>query len=317
IQYGDKENDFLYSNSSGKFHISFQKAKELRLQIHHISYHEQEKIISVGDKQLIILLEPKVNELDEVEVTFTFVNALLDKAVFNTKRKLLTGQYVSYLGHVIQTEESNKETKECYYKYFSYLKTVQPKREKISYKFFLTALKHVQSIPKHPKSLFLRDGKGLNLWFHAVKMNNKTGKEDIVNYAEFENDSLLVLTAVSKKDGRKKIFYINKSDTTLHSYSVYYEADSYKNQGLYKFRDKDVHYSVRFGCIDGKYFMSHVNAYFLEECIFNDKKRENIVTFLEINHLEISKKKYDEIKKIEGNTRELFLIDSTTDETFW
>jgi hypothetical protein len=308
VRYGDAGGEFVYSDGQGKFSVPMQSQKKiLSLHIQRKGYEDKIHTVTDTQKELLILLEAKPVELQNVEVTYTFASTLLGKALYNTKSRLITGQDIFYCGHIIQAEETNDERQEAVFTYTANQKPFNLKKTRIPFVLRLIKRTNIQTIPNKPASVLLRVSE---IRFHLDEFDHKIDERLKVVYATSTDDSLFILTATSKnKNNRSTTFYINKADTTLSHYTVSSDyssdEDAWQSAGKYKHKRNMSQSHVRFARIKDAVFISSIDFFF--ELLLEGKDiHEKMIVNAEIKT--IAPQPTSKGEKIRNSSRELFKI---------
>jgi hypothetical protein len=308
VRYGDAGGEFVYSDRQGKFSIPMQPQKKIvSLHIQRKGYEDKIQTVTDRGKELLILLEKKPIELQNVEVTYTFANTLLEKALYNTKRRLITEQEIFYSGHVIQAEETHDERQESVFTYTTNLKPYNLRKVRIPFIFKLIKRTNIQTIPHKPASILLRK---TTIRFHLDEFDYKIKESLKVVYSTSTDDSLFILTATPKnRQNTSTTFYINKADTTLSYYAVYPNPESdenaWKSIGNYKYKRNKSQSHVRFDRIKDSFFISSTEFFF--EVILEGKNTyEKMIVQAEIKATDPQTIDKDKGEKIQNSSKELF-----------
>ncbi|MDH6309626.1 hypothetical protein M2451_001992 [Dysgonomonas sp. PFB1-18] len=316
IIYGTGKTETTTSNTKGLFWIPETANQPIQIQC--LGYEKTTILPLALKKQPVVELTLEPVSLAPVEINADAAKRLVEKAIYNTKSKMLTNKYLSYITHITESEQRTKEKRDFYFKYAALHKKRQPKKDEIPFSFWLIDIKHVNTLGDSAKSKILQDDTGISE-FHIQKITSNFDNR-YVTISPAENNTLIKLEAYPDKNSNspiKNTYYINASDTTIvsafaESIENRIENSQYRNIWLrkMKYRLLKMNSSISFSRHDDQIYLSKATYSFTHSFIVDDKE-EIITTTLDNNYINmLDSLDTKRLKSIKNNTKRLFRISS-------
>lgn len=321
IQYGNTADDYVYTNSKGRFSIPETSNPVVHIQC--IGYKARSVKLETIKLSGIIEIEVNPISLNAVVIGPNVADKMLEEAMLNTKKKLLSDQAVNYLLYCKQTKESDTLDNVLYLKYTSLLTKdalrKEMKKEKIPYELNLIDIKYLDKAPIAVAELFGAEYHASHLFTFGKSENNLTK----LSYTE---DSTLIQLQIEPLEGKdswaKGEILLNRKDMSVISISVesvdsILETQPYKKyfgngikivkkKGNYEFKD-----------IAGKYYMSKCNTFYKFESLDKYNRKDYMAYYFDAQTIGIESKKQFKRRKLSGYCQELFYLPNSTEREFW
>lgn len=315
IIYGAGKTETTTSNTKGQFWIP--EATNQPIQIQRIGYEKTTILPSVLKKQPVIELNLEPVSLAPVEINADAAKHLVEKAIYNTKSKMLTNKYLSYITHITESEHLSGEKRDFFFKYAAIQKKRQPNKKEIPFELRLIDIKHVDSLPDKPVSEILKVGIGRSEFHLHTLSNNFDSRYVTISYTE-DNSQIKLESYPSRGSYStiKNTYYINASDTTLRSV----QAESmesriekspylYNKFMKYKYKLLRMNSSINFEKTDDQYYYASAKYTYIYSFLMGDNE-EIIISYLDNKLIDI-KDEIGNYKKIDNNARKLYDIPTT------
>lgn len=158
-------------------------------------------------------------ELEAVFIDCIDANLLLEIAFNNTRNRLYTRDTLFYKGEIVQLDKNTNDRQELLVIYSSFIN--KEKNGKTKTKQQLLDLNHRIETKKTINSE-LSKNKKWSIDFSIDYTSYKFSEKFRIALSSSLNDSLFIVNYHKEEEGdHEYTFYINKSDTTLNSYSIY------------------------------------------------------------------------------------------------
>jgi len=204
------------TDANGKFLVPDQSDYTIRIQC--LGYETKTIKLSVLKNQAVVILNLSPFALAPVEISANAAQKLVQKAIYNTKNKMILNKYMTYITHILESEYLTNEKREFFFKYTALQKRRRPKDDIILFDFWLVNLRHIEFPPKEPESWIITQDNGLSQ-FHVHRITNNFDNR-YVTILSSDDDSVIKLESYpgsSSGSLLKNVYYINTVDTTLIS----------------------------------------------------------------------------------------------------
>ncbi|MDL2302852.1 carboxypeptidase-like regulatory domain-containing protein [Dysgonomonas sp. OttesenSCG-928-D17] len=312
IIYGTGKTETTTSNTKGLFWIPETANQPIQIQC--LGYEKTTILPLALKKHPVVELTLEPVSLAPVEINADAAKHLVEKAIYNTKNKMLTNKYLSYITHITESEHLSGEKRDFFFKYAAMQKKKQPNKKEIPFELRLIDIKHMDSLPDKPVSEILKVGIGRSEFHLHTLSNNFDYRYVTISYTE--DNSLIKLESYPSRGSYstiKNIYYINASDTTLRSV----QAESmesriakspYLNNKFMKYKYKllRMNSAINFEKTDDQYYYASATYTYIYSFLMGDKE-EIIISYLD-NKLIDMKDEIGDHKKIDNNARKLYDI---------
>ena len=311
IQNHNHSESSALTDESGSFSLKAFLSDTLNL--YRIGYESE--VIVCRDTVLNIKINPKDYILNEIVITYEEADEIYQKAFANLIIHYLPGP-VTYLWHgVFSEDDAGIRKTEAYTRFIATAN--RKKAKKIEFDLRLLDLNRIKNTAGF---------RSLDLPYYVDGLNSqKPPSNNTIIKINSEDDSLILLRYVNSKG---KIPYtrdiiINKADTVLLCMkSAHYEPEiTAKKWGIQFGTIYDICTNLDFlvkkrdagYCID-KY--EYKLSYYYTRRKSSERNYleiESVTTFVNTNNYPDPQK----LKKLDGGTKQLFKLESTTSEHFW
>lgn len=316
ITYGIGKTQAKTTDANGKFSIPGD-ASGYPIQVQCLGYETTSITMSALKKQKVIALKLSPFSLAPVEISADAAQRFVQKAIYNTKNKMVINKYLIYMTHINETEYLTKEKRDFYFKYAALQKKRKPKDDIIPVKLWLMNLRHIEIPPDTTQSFILKEKSGESQ-FHVHRITDNFDKR-YVTILSSDDESVIKLESYPSSTSTsplKNIYYINATDTTLISVQAEsiesriqkksYSWNHNNNRNL-KHKLLRMSSSIDFAR-DGEELYFSGSSYIYVYSYFIDDKEEIIISYMENKFMEMqdeldTKKKY---KGIINNAKELY-----------
>lgn len=320
VQYGSASRDYILTKDDGRYEIPLVGNEYIYFQC--FGYKSRSILKSELAKKPEIELELNPISLNPVIISPGLANELLEKAMVNTKKKLLTDQPVSYLLHFLRVETSNIFQNELYMEYTATLPKKELKKEmkqdRLPYELDLLQIRHLQKSDTPPSDLYGAEYHASHLFTFSDSKNNETK----LSYSPDSTIMLLDIEPLPGKNGwARGEVYINKKDMSISSIEIESVDSLLELQPYKKYKDKE--YKVvrktgnyQFKEINGKYYMTDCYTFY-RFCNVDEYGRKEYITYQCDVYTNGIPEKQRNRRKLSGFCQELFYFPDSTKRDFW
>lgn len=321
VQYGYTERDYTHTDIKGNFKIPYGSRDTILFQ--NIGYDTE--IISKDRLMQNGTVTMKMNSifLNPVIISANDADRLLDKAMLNTKKKLLVEQSVGYLLHFLQTKTTDTLENELYMTYATTLteKSLKKnlKKERVPYVFNVIEANRLQRSVVPTSELYGAEYHASHLFTFGKSKDNETTRA-------YSSDSSLLVLDIKPLPGRngwaKGKVVINKEQMTILSMEIE-SVDSILQQQPYKkhmgklIKVVSKKGSFSFSERNGEYYMTDCNTYYRFNTIDEHNKEEDVSYYCDVNFYGFVDKTQMRKRQLSGYCQELFYLSTSTDKEFW
>lgn len=321
VQYGSSVQAYTYTDAKGKFRIPEMSENIIHFQCFGYKTRSVPKSSIIQNPQVILELNPV--SLNPVVISPDDADKLLDEAMQNTKKNLLTDRHVSYLLHFLQTKTSDTLQNEVYMKYATTIKgrdlKKNLKRERVPYTFNLIDVKRLQKTEIPTSELYGAEYHASHLFTFGKSVNNETIKS-------LSADSSLIILNIKPLEGREGwangVITIDKKDMVILSMEVesvdsIMENQPYKKHMWQQIKAMKKHGYFSFKKYGDKYFMSDCFTFYRFRIIDEYDKQEDVSYYCDVDFRGFVEKSQLRNRKLSGFCQELFYFPDSTDKEFW
>lgn len=321
VQYGYTAQDYTHTDVKGQFRIPYGSRETIIFQ--NIGYDTEavskDRLIQDGTVTM------KMNSvfLNPVIISANDADRLLEKAMQNTKKRLLVEQSVGYLLHFLQTKTTDTLENELYMSYATTLteKSLKKnlKKERVPYVFNVIDVNRLQRTVVPTSELYGAEYHASHLFTFGRSKDNETTR------AYSADSSLLVLDIKplpGKNGWAKGKVVINKEQMTILSMeiesvdSILMEQPYKKHMGkLIKIVSKKGKFS--FSERNGEYYMTDCHTYYRFNAIDEYNNEEDVSYYCDVNFYGFVDKTQMRKRQLSGYCQELFYFTSSTERDFW
>lgn len=318
LKYGINKKEKVTTDKDGKFLIP--DLPERVVYIEHERYQRVVTLLSSLRKNSKVLLEAGPVELPLVEIDGISAYDLYKRTAYNTNKNMFANKHVTYLTHVLDTEEISGESREFYFSYISLLENSNPKEKKQNFKLWLKDFKNIQALSDSSSSVIFKE-RGLVFGFHPAFGGAKDFNSKLYVKKEFGDNYLIIERRANQKDPFMSTYYINKSDTTLMSFhketsDSILANDKYKKSKSYKYKLEKATLDVDVLNINGLSYFDNI-TYTYQYSFLVGSKEEKVTFFLKSEMVDIGSNLPNRLKPIKNGLDDLYDELDTVDFPFF
>lgn len=320
VQYGSGSRDFVYTADDGHYSVPLISNDYIFFQC--FGYKSKTVLKSELVKNSTVELDINPVSLNPVIISPGMADELLEKAMVNTKKKLLTDTPVGYLLHFMRNETSSIFQNEIYMEYTATLPKKELKKEmkqdRIPYELDLLQIAQLQKGDTPPADLYGAEYHASHLFTFGDSQNNETK-------LSYTPDSTIMLLEIEPLPGRngwaRGEVYINKKDMSIASIEIESVDSLLALQPFKKYKDKEYKIvrktgNYQFEEVDGKYYMTDCYTFY-RFCNVDEYGRKEYITYqCDVYTNGIQAKKRNR-RQLSGYCQELFYFPDSTKREFW
>lgn len=321
VQYGNTSGDYVITNEKGYFRIPETSSDTIYFQC--IGYRPTLLFKKKLEKHAIVEMELNPLTLNPIVISPESADKLLEQAVLNTKKNLLTDTPISYLLHFVQTVDGGDLKNEAYLKYIAKLNARDLKRsikeEKIPYVFNLVDVAWLSRFDIPTSDLYGAEYHASHLFTFGRSENNETK-------LSYTSDSSLMLLEIEPLEGKagwaRGQMYINRADMTV--VSMHIESDNavldglpYRNYLGKKYKAVKKMGNFEFKKRGNKYYMSACYTLYRFRSLDTYGIEQEFQYTCNISPVSFVDRKSVLKRQLSGYCQELFYLPNTTKADFW
>lgn len=320
VQYGSASRDYVYTLSDGRYDIPVISNDYIYFQC--FGYKSRSILKSELVKNPTVMLELNPVSLNPVVISPVLADQLLEKAMINTKKRLLTDQPVSYLLHFLRNETSSIFQNELYMEYTATLPKKELKKDmkqdRLPYELDLLHIRHLQKGDNPPSDLYGAEYHASHLFTFGDSKNNETK-------LSYSSDSTIMVLEIRPLPGgngwARGEVYINKRDMSISSIEIESVDSLLDLQPFKKYKDKEYKIvrktgNYQFKEINGKYYMTDCYTFY-RFCNVDEYGRKEYITYQCDVYTNGLPKTQRNRRKLSGFCQELFYFPDSTKLDFW
>lgn len=321
VQYGYTSQDYTHTDVKGNYRIPHGSRDSIVFQ--NIGYDTEVVAKNTLLQDGVVTMKMNSIFLNPVIISANDADRLLDKAMLNTKKRLLVEQSVGYLLHFLQTKTSDTLQNELYMTYASTLtqKSLKKnlKKERVPYIFNLIDVGRLQQTTVPTSELYGAEYHASHLFTFGKSKDNETTR------AYSPDSSLLVLDIKplpGKNSWAKGRVVINKEEMTILSMEIESVDSILQQQPYKKHMGKQIKVVSKKGKFsfnerNGEYYMTDCYTYYRFSAIDEYNNEEDVSYYCDVNFYGFVDKTQMRKRQLSGYCQELFYFTSSTPREFW